>query len=609
MSDLPTRWGTYYDSTVPDTLDLAERARLGLHHFDSITEPSLGYEMYFGVNFRTHRATRATSTAAEIDPRASVIPSPSLFPHVACLGCCQQKALEAIAFERIMTGSTLNLDREAHMVDMMASMLGEDGLQWVSEDVRKKPWIHIPEPFVYVHGQARMMRAMIAWHQYTGDPVWKQRIDRMVTGLEKVVVHKDDYAYVPALGFHQGDYYQSCYVKRGWKDVAEPPGEKAGEEGSLLNQQGHLPGALATWYALTGNDHALRLAGQLVRFYTQPKLWADWQAGEYPGVEGAEHAHWQGHFHGYVNTLRAILEYAIAVNDQRLMEFARDGYEWARQKGCARIGYFDVQGCAAGRMIGLAIKLSDQGVGDYWEDVDQYIRNHGIEMQITPDDKEYLNRLAEAGSASNNEPPNGIDHLVDCAVGGYSLDPSKSWTGLCCSTHGNMGLFYAWDGIVRHHAGTVQVNLLLNRASPWLDVDSHLPYEGKVVVRNKAAREIFVRIPLWVDRTAVRCTVGSKRPPNVWLGNRLRFPQVRPGDVLTIQFPMVQKTEVWTIPNVSTPEPRKQVHRCTFRGNTLVELSPPLAPGSPLYQRTRLLADAAPTKKVTRFVSRLTLRW
>lgn len=589
---LPARLGTYYESTVPDTLDLAERARLGLHYFDSITDASLNYEMYFGADFKTHPA--------------------SMFPlFCTSLGCCQQKALEAIAFERLMTGSTQNLDREAKMVDMMVSMLGEDGLQWNSADVTKKPWMKIPEPFVYVHGQGRMMRAMIAWYQYTGDPVWKQRIDRMVTGMDKIVVHKDDYAYIPILGFYGGEYYQSCYTQKGWKDTAEPLNEKAGEEGSLFNQQGNIPGALANWYVLTGNEHALRLSGQLVRFYTKPKFWADWKGGEYPGVEGNEHAHWQGHFHGYINTLRAIFEYAIATNDARLKEFVRDGYEWARQAGFARIGYVgDGQGCGCGRLIGLAAKLSYHGVGDYWEDADQYVRNHGTEMQATPEDKEFLNGLSEGGSPPKNEPGINTDHVVDRVVGGYAGGPGKSGFFLCCSTHGNMGLFYAWDGIVRHQDGTAQINLLLNRASSWLDIDSHLPYEGKVVVRNKAAREVFVRIPLWVDRKAVRCTVGPKEASNVWFGNRLRFTELRPGDVLTIQFPMVEKTEKWVVPRIAGGEgPEKQVHTCKFKGNTLVEISPPLVPGSPLYQRSYFLKNAAPMKKVTRFVSPLTLKW
>ena len=68
-----------------------------------------------------------------------------------------------------------------------------------------------------------------------------------------------------------------------------------------------MPGALETWYQLTGNEHALRLSGPLVRFYSKPKFWADFEQ-EYPEVIGAEHAHWQGCLHGHINTLRAILE-------------------------------------------------------------------------------------------------------------------------------------------------------------------------------------------------------------------------------------------------------------------------------------------------------------
>ena len=31
----------------------------------------------------------------------------------------------------------------------------------------------------------------------------------------------------------------------------------------------------------------------------------------------------------------------------------------------------------------------------------------------------------------------------------------------------------------------LSVNLLLNRASPWVDVDSHIPYEGRVDLKVK----------------------------------------------------------------------------------------------------------------------------
>lgn len=41
----PKEIGTYYAATVPDTLDLAERARLGISHFTLIQDESC--EMYF----------------------------------------------------------------------------------------------------------------------------------------------------------------------------------------------------------------------------------------------------------------------------------------------------------------------------------------------------------------------------------------------------------------------------------------------------------------------------------------------------------------------------------------------------------------------------------
>jgi hypothetical protein len=48
-----------------------------------------------------------------------------------------------------------------------------------------------------------------------------------------------------------------------------------------------------------------------------------------------------------------------------------------------------------------------------------------------------------------------------------------------------------------------------------------------------------------------------------------------------------------------------------FKGNTLVELSPPLAPGSWLYQQRPALyrAKQAPVKEVTRYVTPFQLRW
>ena len=74
-------------------------------------------------------------------------PADELSPMSARSRHASPKALEAIAFERLMCGSTENLDRQSRMVEMMVSQLGDDGLYWVTPDLTRKPWMKISEPF------------------------------------------------------------------------------------------------------------------------------------------------------------------------------------------------------------------------------------------------------------------------------------------------------------------------------------------------------------------------------------------------------------------------------------------------------------------------------
>ena len=81
----PKEVGVYYKAVVPDTLDLAERARLGLNHFTSITRPERDYEMYWRGDF------------VPADPDSWPGHMSLLFPP---LFACQPKAMEAMAMLR-----------------------------------------------------------------------------------------------------------------------------------------------------------------------------------------------------------------------------------------------------------------------------------------------------------------------------------------------------------------------------------------------------------------------------------------------------------------------------------------------------------------------------
>jgi hypothetical protein len=182
----------------------------------------------------------------------------------------------------------------------------------------------------------------------------------------------------------------------------------------------------------------------------------------------------------------------------------------------------------------------------------------------------------------------------------------------CCSGITPWGLYAAWEGTVRSRdAGRVDVNLLLNHASPWADVESWLPYEGRVVVRNKTAERINVRLPSWVERRSVRCEVdGAVRTPDR-VANYVVFDDIRPGTIITILFSVPEQTTEYTW--MAHHWRSQAVVRCTFRGSTLVDISPrDQRLGSlPLYLRDNLRTGGpAPTRQVERFVAdRRVVNW
>jgi hypothetical protein len=381
----------------------------------------------------------------------------------------------------------------------------------------------------------------------------------------------------------------------------------------------------------------LDFSEKLTRFLVQPKFWMPEAAPK--AVTGADHGEFCGHHHSYTQALLGLLWYADAVNDARLKSFVRDSYEYMRTFGIARIGLFG-EGCTTGDMTLLAVKLSETGAGDYWEDVDQYVRNHLAELQITDADamRKAVSQMPN-GRGKNDTTQGAFDpknetteNVIDRNIGTFLSDsthptlvPESNFLyTICCTGNCTRALYAAWESALRCADGVAQVNLLLNRASFWVDVDSCLPYEGKVALHNKTARKISVRMPLWVDKKAVHAEVNGQPAPTFWIGQYLVFDAMNAKDEVVITFPVTESTETYTLKWKQTEfwkestypgpswEPLKEPARytCHFRGNTLVDISPrDEGNGLPLYQRDPLKATTTPTHKVTRFVAAGVPKW
>ncbi|MSO22285.1 MAG: hypothetical protein EXQ58_03330 [Acidobacteria bacterium] len=164
----------------------------------------------------------------------------------------------------------------------------------------------------------------------------------------------------------------------------------------------------------------------------------------------------------------------------------------------------------------------------------------------------------------------------------------------CCTANGARTLYYVWDSIVTGEGNRARVNLLLNRASEWVDVDSYLPFEGKVVLKIKKANSVEVRLPEWVKLNEVRVEVDAKKAEHKLDGRYVSIDKLKSGQEVALRFSVAERTMYRAI--------GRRPYKLTIRGSDVVSIDPP-GIAYPLYQdkaQGQLVEKArfVPAKKV-----------
>ncbi len=617
-SDMPNfdvRDGRQQSALVPDTLDLVDRAALGINGLIGTTDPSLDYEPYF-LSFMASKPQYMTHWSSMIS---------GVFP----------KYLEALALLRCMAGGDNLLKEERGLVDAILRNIEQDGLIYDRKSPTR-PWnVGVwygkdapDEDFTCLAGDGRLVCGMDFYGQLTGDEAWKARMQRACERMMELAILKDDYAYYPNVNTGNDCSWPR---ERGWPHTKEPGGPFEGQEGAMAFYQALAIRGWTRCYKYTGDERLLEMSRRFARFVMKPKFWGGAHEGQ--SIFGKRRAHWHGHHHGMLAAFRGVLEYAMVAEDYRALEFVRDGYEWARQHFCPQLGCdASTEGCSFGDIAALAIQLSDAGAGDFWDDADSLVRNALLEAQYT--DADGLTALGGAAAGKfkhwGNEVPlpgqEDFERVVARNIGAIAW---KSFAGLvqgptmmsCCNANANQAFYYAWEAIVRHDDGRATVNLLLNRFSPWLDVVSYLPYEGRVVIRNKTARQIRVRIPAWAPKRSLVCTLDGRPASPGWLGRYAQFDGLRGGETLALAFPLKTETlhlalttnnPVW----FASPDGQEKVFsvRAEFRGSTCLgtetmdEDYKPEA-GLQMYRRDHLRKEKALMRRVPYRVVEKPIRW
>ena len=595
--EFPVPGGKQYERLVPDTLDLATRARLGLNVLTEATDPKCDYAMYATV-MSTNPTTMFHGMGDVMDP----------------------KYIESRPLLRLMTGDTTGLHVDKIVLKAYLRKIDDDGVVW--EPIKGRPWMKLGvavygiddstlgDQLCFIMLPGRFLGAVTLLYLLTGDEAFKKIGERAVEGLKKMAVFRDDFAFYDLAGYGEhSKVNQDAPVARDTTNTAENP---------CRNIQG-----LAQFYRATGYEPAKEFAGKLIRHLR-------WHSGIFDGGRfnlKQEHNGHGGHFNCQSLGVLSMVEYGLAVQDRELLEFCCKCYESGRSIGEPLIGFFPEwtqepesthESCEAADMIGIAIKLSQAGIADYWDDADRYIRNHFAEGQLLEGD--WIDDFAKKEYEPTDARPHETDkNVVRRNIGAFTgwASPNQWWDterqklgsktsegGIfimhCCTGNATRAIYYAWEGILEFSKGNLKINLLLNRASEWADIDSYIPYEGRVDVHIKQTCNVMIRIPEWTKPDDIKCTVSGTARALSFEGRYAKLGSVNAGQDIVFSFPISQRTVDAKIANKN--------YRLTIKGNDVVDIDP-AGKICPIYQRQHYRSNKAKKIKVERFVADKNIWW
>jgi len=643
--EIPPHRGKSYEDKVPDTLDLAERLKLGIHGLTGIADPQSDYEIYWLADFFRNPPVMAHDFSDWVQ--------------------VQEGLMEALPLLRLATGDHLNSLIDPVWMASLLKSLGPDGLVYVP--LNGRPWGRIKasgvkpvwktdgsvtdfadpsvSQFTNAASCGRAISTMMVYHLRDQNPMWPAAIEKMIQRLSQLTLDRGDWCTFPRGVFEP-------------QAIIDPRAEMP--QGSLWGTTCNVRviQSLGQYYRMTRYEPARRLASRLVtyaryhggifdsegRWLLDPevkgKVWksrgvANSAGGQRKGgnlgeqlgqggvigynVEGLTLG---GQAHGHSIALLSLLEYALAVGDKDLIAFVKAGFEWMLGPGSAYgvstlVGWFPewyvpdfpaCESCTLGDFAGIAIKLSEAGMGDYWDNIDRCVRNHYAEAQLMSADWVY--RLAENQPRKPVAFNESAEHTPEKNIGAWSgwagVNEWATWVGIqhCCTGNAARGLYYIWEHIIDYRDGELKLNLLLNRASRWADVYSYIPNQGRADLKMKEpCGNVSVRAPEWVETGSplIACKVNGATRPLHWSGRYVNVGAARPGDNIVVTFPISERTVKEKIgAGTST---------LVMRGNTVVSMDPAGKDG-PLYQdRGKYRTSEIAWRPVKRFVSDETIEW
>lgn len=606
---LPNYSGKSYEALVPNTLDLAERARLAINGLTQMLNPNIDYQLYFSVHAMADPPTMIHTGASDLNTVG--------------------KFQEVLPLMRTMCGSTQGLDAERGLLSNTLRDLGPDGMLYLP--VGGRPYV-LPQGFDpnggwpgketgitqvghLGYGMCRSLGALMLYADLQPDGPWKNAAHRLNEAVKATIIVDGDYAY----NFKP-------YMAPGEKIVKpKNPPQKivAGMSAWIIRY-------LMMYDRVYGDPPSVELAHKMANYNMGP-LGYFAKDGQFLDDVTTDMSHGGtcAHFHTHVTNILAALDVFKKTGDRMLLDRAVIAYDWGKTPAAqgsdligffpevifSKVGYINSEICEVSDMIFAAIQLSRLGV-DRWDDADRWTRNMLAEAQMIDTNwREDGHISTEEFVVLKNPSENRFttDRVLERSVGCFSGWPSvNDWVGRahndksittmnCCTAAGDRALFYVWRNMLDYNSGVLKLNLSLNRVSPWADIDSYIPFEGRVDIRAKQdLKNLELRLPQWVEPSDFRVEVDGKARPLTFEGRYAIVGKVDNGQTAVMKFPISERTVKESIQGTE--------YTFVVRGNDVVAVDPP-GKYRPLYQRGMYRTGQPTFRKVNRFVADENFDW
>ncbi len=461
--------------------NLVEIANLALKHFNEICDPNYHYVPYIG-------GTLGWQTPAFNHHRydwIEVLPYPIIARIIArrLTGNMEGEEIE-IRQRQLLLSSFHNLDGFAypHFVK-----------DW-GGNTRRDLW-----------EQGRVLFALLAWFEDSGDERLLSYARGMVQGLISISHHKDGCRYI-------GD------------DHLE--GTAFGPLSAISMVE-----CLTKYHEITNDSDVIPLCDGMIRRILDPQT--QFSDSKY---------RLSGFLRGSAAVIASIARYAAHTNNERLLTEAerlfRSAHGFISRSGATPC---EEPCCTLTDMTTAALVLTKVGRGQWWDMIDRCFRNQTVACQFK--DPATVN----VGSVSGTPRPfDDTRDIISRSLGGFSWSSPYEclhWDRrlmLCCGGHAIWTLGKIVEHAVTEDTQGLSVNLHFNLDSPLASISSHEPFAGLIEIVPHKNGDVRVRKPSYAPR--IKATVNGAATQGVMEGDYLVFRKLLAGTKIQLRFELPEKT-------------------------------------------------------------------